>query len=1092
MKKKSIILAAILFSGVSLFAQVSLTVDAGKRGAAIGKNHYGIFFEEINHAGDGGLYAELVRNRSFEDNATSAESWSAVGSASLSLISENLLNSVQQHALRVSATSANSGVYNSGFWGMNIVAGTTYKFSCWMRAASAVSITITAKLQTASGVDCGSAVVTHNITAEWVKYETSITAIASAATGRLALVCDGVGVFDVDIVSLFPPTFRDRSNGCRIDLAEKLLAMKPGFVRFPGGCYVEGQYADGETNRFEWKKTIGAIESRPGHLNKNWDYRVSDGFGFHEMLQLTEDLGAEPLFVVNMGMGHGWVVNYLAIDEYIQEALDAIEYCNGDVSTTYGAMRAANGHPEPFNLRLIEIGNENYNYTSSNNNDQSDHYAERYAQFRSAILAKYPDMTLIGNVQAWSTDNPTWRNANPVDMVDEHYYRTPAWFVSNYQKYDTYSRSQHQIYVGEYAVTSNFGTTGNLHAALGEAIFMLGMENNSDVCVMNSYAPIFVNENDQKWKPDMIRFNASKSFGTPSYYVQQLFPNNVGTENVQRIENNNRQTNLEGKVGVGTWITAAKFENIRLTTDNNSIALNAGWTNTNGAWTLQSGTLTQTSTTAENCTAIYPTQFSGDYTYELTATKTGGSEGFLIIFNYQNDQNYLWWNIGGWSNATHGIEKCVGGSKTTIASAAGTITTGRAYAVKIEVSGTHVKCYLDGNLIHDVDIPVNQRIYTSANIDDHTGQLYVKIVNPNGEANNVAISINNASVSSAQLTVLKAASGEAENTLSAPNNVVPTESVLIVSDAHLLNYTAPPYSANILRLQVENVNIETEEETAIPQAVVKYSFENSQLADDSGSYPATLAGASKIVEMRDGNHAFYSGLTGGKGYLNLGTTMPKTVFANLTGDYSISIDLLTGEPNRLASFCWAYAFSNGTTKYLGLINASGNGNWYYEIKNSVAEKQQSNSGLSVGRWHNLTYVQQSDTGKIYLDGYLLSSGTVAAKPSQIAASLTEACLARSPFTADAYMENTCFDNFMIFDTAISAEQVAALCRQTYRLDNIASSTNIKPTLTTATKEKVDIYNLNGVLLQREVSETSALNRLPRGIYIVNRQKKIVN
>lgn len=231
---------------------------------------------------------------------------------------------------------------------------------------------------------------------------------------------------------------------------------------------MEGFYANGKTNRFEWKNTIGPIEERPGHMNQNWGYRVSDGFGFHEMLQLTEDLGAEPLFVVNMGMGHAWVEDYTRIDEYIQEALDAIEYCNGDAKTTkWGALRAKNGHPEPFNLCLLEIGNENYNFSSENNNDQSDHYAERYEQFRKAIKAKYPEVTLIGNVESWGTDNPSWRNPYPVDAVDEHYYRNPSWFVSQYNKYDTYSRASHKIYVGEYAVTQDYGINGHLNAALG-------------------------------------------------------------------------------------------------------------------------------------------------------------------------------------------------------------------------------------------------------------------------------------------------------------------------------------------------------------------------------------------------------------------------------------------------------------------------------------------------------------------------------------------------------------------------------------------------------------------------------------------------
>ena len=245
---------------------------------------------------------------------------------------------------------------------------------------------------------------------------------------------------------------------------------------------------------------------------------------------MSEDLGAKPLFVVNVGIWHGGCTPYDQIGEWIEECMDALEYANGDITTKYGKMRAENGHPAPFNLEYIEIGNENYNFNMNNNSDQSDHYPERYIQFYNAIKAKYPNVHCIGNVESWSTDNPSWRNNYPVEMVDEHYYRNPKWFADRFNKYDSYDRSKYKIYVGEYAVTSQFGDIGNLNAALGEAVYMMGMENNSDVVVMNSYAPIFVNENDARWRPDMIRFNSNKVMGTPSYYVQQLFPNNIGTQ----------------------------------------------------------------------------------------------------------------------------------------------------------------------------------------------------------------------------------------------------------------------------------------------------------------------------------------------------------------------------------------------------------------------------------------------------------------------------------------------------------------------------------------------------------------------------------
>jgi alpha-L-arabinofuranosidase len=775
------------------------------------------------------------------------------------------------------------------------------------------------------------------------------------------------------------------------------------------------------------KKTVGPIEERPGHLNKNWNYRVSDGLGSHEFLQLCEDLGAEPLFVVNVGLGHGWTVDYLNIGEYIQEALDAIEYANGNASTVYGAMRIANGHPEPFNLRLIEIGNENYQTTAS---QQSDHYAERYAQFRTAIMEKYPYAILIGNVEAWGTDNPSRRNAHPTDIVDEHYYRNPARFVNQYNKYDTYSRSQHKVYAGEYAVTGNYGTTGNLNAALGEAVYMCGMENNSDVVVMNSYAPIFVNENDQKWKPDMIRFNVHAGFGTPSYYIQQLFPNNRGTQNVKWTEENNTLSSVPGKIGLGTWKTSATFADIAV----NSNAPGSEWNNYTGSWTISNGVLTQSNATLENCTSINPAVFSDAYTYTLTATKTGGSEGFLIIFNYIDENNYCRWNIGGWNNTKHGIEQCVNRAKSTPASTNGSLTTGRAYGIKIEVNGTQVKCYLDNVPVHEAALPVQRTVFTAASIDDETGLLYVKLINPNSIANTVNLNITNAGIASTEGILLSASSGEDENTMTNPGLVVP-QNIPVSLSGNTVNYSAPAFSANILKIQLNDINIEQPASETLPAPVIKYSFENEPAADDSGVYPATLNGAAAIKTMSDGNRVFFSGAPGDPGYPDLGTAMGKTVLAGLNNDFSISIDLMNGEPNTLSNYCWAYSFSNRTAQYIGLINAAGNGNRYYEIKNTAAENVKSKSGLSVNRWHNLTYTQQGATGKIYLDGSLLATATVNARPIDMAASITVAAIAKSPFTADAYMQNTYFDNFQIFNQALTAGQAQALYETAQSLSN---------------------------------------------------------
>ena len=1022
---------------LSASAQVTLDIDAGRRGPAIGERHYGLFFEEINHAGDGGLYAELIHNRSFEDNAANPDKWWAVGEADMSVTTEGLLNAAQGHALRLQMHEPGDGVRNEGFWGINVVEERVYKLSFWIRGEGTYKGTLTASLQSENGTRLGSTEIPVDINGEWTKLEAEITATGDDSKGWFVLTGDTPGTVVLDVVSLFPPTWKGRANGCRPDLAEMLAAMKPGFVRFPGGCYVEGVWGGGSTNRFEWKKTIGPIEERPGHMNQNWGYRVTDGMGFHEMLQLTEDLGAEPLFVVNMGMGHGWAEDYRQIDEYIQEALDAIEYCNGDAQTTkWGAERAKNGHPEPFNLRLIEIGNENYNFSSENNRDQSDHYAERYIQFFEAIREKYPEVTIIGNVEAWGTDDPSWRNPYPVDVVDEHYYRNPSWFEGKYNKYDIYSRSAHKIYVGEYAVTQDFGVQGHLEAALGEAVFMLGMENNSDVCVMNSYAPIFANVNNYNWRPDMIQFDSRTSYGTPSYYVQQLFPNNVGKENVEWTEEGNLVQNQACHVGLSTWLTDATFDNARITSNDGAdifsddfSSSNPSWQANGGTWNVSNGQLHQTDIGMEGAVYVCNIETGSNYTFEVDATKNSGAEGFLIAFNYVDDKNYCWWNLGGWNNTQHGVEVCSDGVKSTVASVAGALETGRTYRIRIRVEGTRVRCYLDDELLHDFTLPVERKVYVSSSIDDEAGVLYVKLVNPHAAAQAVTVNLANASVTGGSMVELTSGSNKDENSLDNPRNVVPRESTLDVAGQRF-TVDMPAWSLRILRLDVTDVEIVEEEPATLPEPLVQYSFEAGKGTDDSGTFQGTLQGGASVVAMEDGNHALYTGADAKGGYLDMEADMARATLGAIEGDYSVSVDIALAGVGNLAPACWAYGLADGTDKYMGLVGSAGNMDWSFTAKGDAgASFVASRGGLGYGRWHNLTYVQEGGMARFYVDGRLVAEQETSFHPADIAEGLTEAYLGRSPFENVALMAETYMDNFRIYGQALDAAQVEELYEQ---------------------------------------------------------------
>ena len=814
MKKTALLTTCLLCCGVAT-AQVTIDIDANQRGPKISPTHYGIFFEDINHAADGGIYAELIRNRSFEDGPeygkpADMQAWSTYAAAPSQLAAHliqpskksSLLNSAQQNALEltISATAANPVcLVNEGYWGINTVQGRQYKLSFWAKGKYKGSIKATLCSKDGSAI-YAEAKIDGFIGKNWTKYTATLKADANDPQAQFALVFDGKGTLQLDVVSLFPPTFKNRENGLRPDLAQMLYEMHPKFMRFPGGCFVEGQISP--ENAFRWERTIGPIEERPGHWNVNWGYRTTDGIGFHEYLQMAEDLGAKPLYVVNVGLWHGGQTHIDSIQPWIDETLAALEYANGPVTSKYGALRAKNGHPAPFNIEYLEIGNEN---NQPDPRQQSDHYYERYDKFRQAILARYPKMQLIGNVAAWGTDEPKWYSQLPVELLDEHYYRNPAWFAEAFHKYDSYSRRGPKIYVGEYAVTSGFGNLGNLNAALGEAVYMMGMENNSDIVPLNSYAPIFVNENDAKWRPDMIRFSSSRVMGTPSYYVQMLMPRNIGTQ-VVRVNMENPYeaaarlkpvTPMRNRVGYATWATQASYTHCDPLPKTGKPEFIVG------DWAVNSEGILQQKSNREATLAMCNHVIDSDhYTVKCRARKDGGAEGFIIVFNYTDPQNYCWVNFGGWGNTLHGIEQVSGGGKTQTATKPGTIETGRWYDVTLSVAGDSVKAWLDDQLVFDTVLKHNtaQGIFSSATIDEPAGEIIVKLVNTQQEGTTTLLNLSNFAVKRAKVIRLASLSGDDENTLQQPTNISPTEHELSPV-GNTVEVELPAYSLNIVRIK---------------------------------------------------------------------------------------------------------------------------------------------------------------------------------------------------------------------------------------------------------------------------------------------------
>lgn len=525
-KFASVVAMTACLSAVAFAQQqppVTLTLHADKPVAKVSPTLYGLMTEEINYSYDGGLYAEMVRNRTFRSDWGGISNWYLVergdAEAKMAVDKQTGPSDALKTSLRLDVAKATpaspAGVLNEGYWGMAVRADTTYHGSLYAKAADGTAAEITVSLVNNESGRTVSSTTIPGITTDWKQYEFSLKtgAITASAANTLVLTVNHPGTLWLDLVSLFPPTYHDRANGNRIDLMERLAAMHPAFLRFPGGNYLEGNHI---AERFEWKKTIGPLVDRPTHPSP-WGYQSSDGMGLLEFLEWCEDLKMQPVLAVYAGYSlTGEHVNPGAdLDPYVQDALEELEYVTGATSTKWGAERAKDGHPVPFHLTYVEIGNE----------DQFDHsgsYDGRYAQFYKAIKAKYPDLQLIATTPV--------KSIRP-DVVDDHYYLRATDFFHDATHYDKTDRNGPKIFVGEWA-TREGSPTPNFNAALGDAAWMTGLERNSDIVVMASYAPLFVNVNPDavQWTPDLIGYDAMQSYGSPSYYAQVMFASYLGNE----------------------------------------------------------------------------------------------------------------------------------------------------------------------------------------------------------------------------------------------------------------------------------------------------------------------------------------------------------------------------------------------------------------------------------------------------------------------------------------------------------------------------------------------------------------------------------
>ncbi len=816
---KHFVSASRLLAVLSLLAaplgaepEVGWTVDLAGAGPAVSPTMHGLFFEDINYAADGGLYAELVENRSFE-HRVGLHAWreekrgAARGSWRLAEEAPIHRNNPRFLRLEIAAAGTGYGVANLGYGGIPVKAGEAYRFALHARAAGGFTGGLIVRLESAGGAVLAERRL-GGLTADWRRHERELTSSATDTAARLVVLADTTGRVDLDMISLFPvKTWKGRKNGLRADLAQLLADMKPGFMRFPGGCIIEGH---GLANAYRWKDTVGDIAERKQNWNRwtqqdparpDHHYHQTYGLGFFEYFQFCEDIGAAPVPVLNCGMGcqfqGGELVPMSELDPWVQDALDLVEFANGPVTTKWGKLRADMGHPEPFGLKYLGVGNEQW----------GEAYFERYAVFHAALKARYPELVLI-TTSGPGVDDGNWniawekfRAGVPAEVVDEHYYRPPAWFLSNAARYDAYPRlGDTKVFAGEFAAHRG-DRASTLDVAVSEAAFMTGLLRNADLVTMTSYAPLLAREGYVQWTPDLIWFDGTHVMPTPSYHVQALYGRNRPDRILpSAFVRNEVEREPRGRVGVGTWQTQAEYRDVTVKSGDRVLWRApdgvAGWDLLSGDWSAGADGLRQTGD-GDARLALGGGPMAGDYTLTLQARKTGGREGFLIAFETMDARERSWWNIGGWGNTAHALQL----SEKEYPRVPGSIETGRWYDIRVEVKADTIRCFLDGALVHDVRRESRPRVYGVAGLDETTGEVIVHVSNPSGRPQVVALKFaGRTATTAAQGWVLTAADPGARNSLDRPDAVEPRR-VTVQADGDTIRHELPAWSHTVLRVK---------------------------------------------------------------------------------------------------------------------------------------------------------------------------------------------------------------------------------------------------------------------------------------------------
>ena len=750
---------------------------------------YGIFFEDLNHAADGGLYAEMVQNRSFEfcavDNPSyhplmawekiekkySRMQWWIQDSHPYSRRNPHYL------VCEIFETGMGAGVRNTGFTpGMYLQKGEKYRFSCLAATDGRGELPLRIVLENDEGRNLGQADIVVSNGTVWNHYEAEITAQETTTAGNLSIYIDAVGRLYLDMVSLFPQkTFMQQRNGLRADIATLLADLKPRFMRFPGGCLVhDGSInAEDRDSLYRWKNTIGVLEERPARRN-NWGYNQTLGLGYYEYFCFCEEIGAKPLPVLPAGYDphHQRKVPFDQLDEWIQEALDLISFANDDASAQWGRIRCELGHPEPFGLEYIGIGNE----------EVGEGFFERYPYFHKAIKEKYPDIQIIassGPFAAGGEYEKGWNCArrNHADLVDEHYYMAPEWFLANHHRYDSFDENGPKVFLGEYA---SWGNTW--YNALTEASYMTGMERNSEKVGLACYAPLLCNVNYINWKPDMIWFDNHQAYGTANYYVQKLFMNHQGDDRIELemtgIDDSvTIQDDPKGGFGLRTEPdTVVRYSQIMIEDIQNGTIWKDSEVYFVGDNVEQYISADPDARVVTEDILLHTVE-SDHYIITVKGEMLYGRRGFMLQYGNRDEKNRYQWEIGGWQNMDSALTQDIAGRNSCLTQSSFTVAADREYELKLEIEGRHLRAYIDGELIHEIHhAPVKiEPLYTAASIDRQSGDVIVKLVNVQKRPIDTVLHMEGIEQAKGTAYIMSGFALEDENSFAEPLKVSPRE-----------------------------------------------------------------------------------------------------------------------------------------------------------------------------------------------------------------------------------------------------------------------------------------------------------------------------